>query len=80
MQPAVLVGERGTFGVDGAGVLLIEDVEDVLYFEDVGLIEAGTLVGACVKLGLDWLCLLVGSAHAMIKYYERSILFHRDKI
>jgi hypothetical protein len=79
VQLAVLVGERGTFGVDGAGVLLIEHVEDVLYFEDVGLVEAGTLVGACVKLGL---CgrLLIGSAHATIKYYEGSILFHGDKI
>ena len=82
MRCGVLSGGSLTFGIDGARVVFIEDVEDVLDFEDVGLVEAGTLVGAGVKLGLEWLrgSLLVGSAHATIKYYERSILFDRDKI
>lgn len=82
MRCGALNGGRLTSGIDGAGVVFIEDVEDVLDFEDVGLVEAGALVGARVELGLGRLRegLLVGSAHATIKYYERSILFDRDKI
>jgi hypothetical protein len=53
-------------------VLAVVEVEGVLDFEDVGLVESGSLVGAGVELGLEGLLLrlLVCSAH--LEYNGRS--------
>lgn len=61
-----------TFGVDRAHMLLVEEVESLLNFENVCLIEARTVVGTSVKLRLEWLllCWLISSAH--VNYYDQS--------
>ena len=48
-------------------MFLVKEVESLLYFEDVRLIEAGTMVGSSVKLRLNWLLgWLIGPTHVMI--------------
>jgi hypothetical protein len=73
-----------TFGVDGANMLLIEDVENLFNLQDVCFGESWPLVGAGVEFGLKGLLLrlLIGSAHCSrwIIYYGRSILLEDDKI
>lgn len=77
MHCVALRAWRSTLGVDGADVVLIEDIEDLLDLEDVGLVEAWALVGPCVELGLRYYywSLLVCPAHIL-----RSILYRSDKI
>lgn len=53
-------------------MFFIEHVEDLFDLEDVGLVEAWSLVRSSVEFGLDWLLLrlLIGSAHVcLVNYY-----------
>lgn len=52
-----------TSGVDDAGVVAIEHIEDFLDLEDIGFGESWPLVGLGVEFGLDWLLLFGCATH-----------------